>query len=167
MVDLLEVRVLPVGPRFPAQVRPWVNGQDAVQDAVGDGDSGPLAVDALPAQRPSLLRATSTARRVQLGEPECTGGCCGYLSVLAHRIGAIVQWTDWQVPRMGTRLPEFYFGADEYDVELTRAEADRSWKPLRSPRQLDPLAPGSNTPLRIRVQGPCACCPAMPAMERS
>jgi hypothetical protein len=128
MFDQLEIRVLAKRPRFPAQVRLCVNGEDIVQGAVGDGGRGPLAADALPAECPSLLRATAAAQRVELGEPECTGGCCGYLSVVIQRIGGIVQWSEWQVPSTGTLPPEFHFDADQYDSELVRAEADRSWE---------------------------------------
>ncbi|MFD9511257.1 hypothetical protein [Streptomyces mirabilis] len=48
--------------------------------------------------RASLLRATSEACRLELGEPECTGGCCGFLSIVVQRFGDIVQWSDWEVP---------------------------------------------------------------------
>ncbi|WP_267242795.1 hypothetical protein [Streptomyces sp. PR69] len=46
MFDRLEIRVLPPGPRFAAQVRLWVNGKDVVEEAVGEGGRGPYA--ALP-----------------------------------------------------------------------------------------------------------------------
>jgi hypothetical protein len=131
MFDRLEIKVLPQGPRFSAQVRFWVNGEDVVQGAVGDGGRGPFAADILPAGCPSPLRATAAAQRVELGEPECTGGCCGYLFVVVQRIGGIVQWSDWQAPSAGTRPPEFHFDAEQYDSELTCARADRSWEPRR------------------------------------
>ncbi|WP_329500881.1 hypothetical protein [Kitasatospora herbaricolor] len=74
---------------------------------------------------------------MELGEPECTGGCCGFLSVVVQRLGGIVQWSDWEVPYLdtATRPLEFHFDADEYDAELVRARADRSWQG----RQLPPL----------------------------
>lgn len=65
--------MLPPGRRFPAQVRFWVNDEDVVEEAVGEGGRGPYAADVFPAGQPSPLRATSEARRVELGEPECTG----------------------------------------------------------------------------------------------
>ena len=126
MFDRLEIRVLPSGPRFPAQVRVWVNGEDIVQVAVGDGGRGPYAADTWSPRCPSSLLAAAVAQRVELGEPECTGGCCGHLSVVAQRIGDIVQWSDWQVPSTGSQLPEFHFDTSQYDAELARAEADRS-----------------------------------------
>jgi hypothetical protein len=129
MFDQLEIRVLPKGVRWPAQARPWVNGEDVVQSSVGDGGRGPLAVHTLPVGPSGILEATTEARRVELGEPECTGGCCGYLSVVVQRIGTVVQWSDWDVPSTGVRPPEFHFDADQYDSELARAGADRTWEP--------------------------------------
>ncbi|MFJ9923107.1 hypothetical protein ACIRSF_27895 [Streptomyces rubiginosohelvolus] len=128
MFDRLEVRVLPPGRRFAAQMRFLVNGEDVVESAVGEGGRGPYAADVLPADGPSSLRATGEPRRVELGEPECTGGCCGFLSVVVQRFGGIVQWSDWEVPYMEMRPLEFHFDADQYDAELARAEADRSWQ---------------------------------------
>ncbi|MFF7597914.1 hypothetical protein [Streptomyces mirabilis] len=128
MFDRLEITVLPPGPRFSAQLRFWVNGEDVVQQAVGPGGHGPLAVEALPVGLPNQLRATAEARRVQLGEPECTGGCCGFLSMVVQRTGNVVQWSDWQVPRLEVRPLEFDFDASEYDAEVARAEADFGWR---------------------------------------
>ncbi|MFG2479217.1 hypothetical protein [Streptomyces fagopyri] len=126
MFDRLEIRVLPQGPRFAAQLRFWVNGEDVVEVAVEEGGRGPLVADVLPAGQPSLLRATSEARRVELGEPECTGGCCGFLSVVVQRFGDIIQWSGWEVPYApAAPLPDFHFEASQYDAELARAEADR------------------------------------------
>ncbi|MEJ8639763.1 hypothetical protein [Streptomyces sp. MS2.AVA.5] len=133
MFDRLEIRVLPPGPRFAAQLRLWVNGEDMIAGAVRDGGRGPFAADVLPAGGPSLLRATSEARRLELGEPECTGGCCGTLSVVVQRFGGIVQWSDWELPRdvpytPAPPPPEFHFDAGQYDAEVARAEADRRWQ---------------------------------------
>lgn len=83
-------------------------------------------VDVLPADGLSPLRATGEPLRVELGEPECTGGCCGLLSVVVQRFGGVVQWSDWETPYLETTRPlELHFDADEYDAELARAEADR------------------------------------------
>lgn len=126
MFDRLEIRVLPPGRRFPAQLRFWVNGEDVVEETVREGGRGPLAAGVLPSGQPSLLRATGEAHRLELGAPECTGGCCGFLSVVVQRFGDIVQWSDWQVPYApAPPPPEFHFDADQYDAEVTRAEADR------------------------------------------
>ncbi|MEU6974025.1 hypothetical protein AB0A71_41175 [Kitasatospora aureofaciens] len=134
MFDHLEIGVLPPGPRFAAQVRFRVNGEDVVGEVVRGGGRGPYAADVLPAGRPSPLRATDEARRLELGESECTGGCCGFLTVVVQRFGEIVQWSDWEMPREYPLdhdpypLPEFHFDASQYDAELARAEADRSWQ---------------------------------------
>ncbi|MEV5321707.1 hypothetical protein AB0K92_29370 [Streptomyces sp. NPDC052687] len=134
MFDRLEIRVLPPGPRFKTQVRFWVNGEDIVEEAVDEGGRGPYAADVLPAGRPSPLRATDEARRLELGEPECTGGCCGYLTVVVQRFGEIVQWSDWEVPWGAAHMdmpyppPELHFDASQYDAEVARAETDRWWQ---------------------------------------
>ncbi|WP_329113126.1 hypothetical protein [Streptomyces sp. NBC_01353] len=137
MFDHLEIRVLPPGPRFPAQVRFWVNGEDLVEEAVGGSGPyagrGPYVADALPAAGPSPLRATGEARRLELGEPDCTGDCCGILAVLVQRFGEIVQWSDWEVPWAAHTPapyppPELHFDAGQYDAEVARAEADRWWQ---------------------------------------
>ncbi|MFD7596281.1 hypothetical protein ACFV6D_25000 [Kitasatospora sp. NPDC059812] len=114
-------------------MRLWVNGEDVVEEAVREGGRGPYAADALPAGSPGLLRATGEARRVELGEPECSGGCCGFLSVVVQRSGEIVQWSDWEVPwEANTPVPypppELHFDARQYDAEVARAEADRWWR---------------------------------------
>lgn len=127
MLDRMEITLLPQGPRFPAQVRFWVNGEDVVERAVGPGGRGPLVAEALPAGLPSLLRATSEPRRVRLGEPACTGGCCGFLSVVMQRVGNVVRWSGWEVPHEQDRPLEFDFDADEYDAEMARAEEDPGW----------------------------------------
>ncbi|MFE6225028.1 MULTISPECIES: hypothetical protein [unclassified Streptomyces] len=133
MFDRLEISVLPPGPRFSAQVRFWVNGEDVVEEAVGHGGRGPYAAEALPAGRPSPLRATGEARRLELGEPDCTGGCCGFLTVVVQRFGEIVQWSDWEVPWPAHTAvphppPELHFDAGQYDAEVARAEGDRWWR---------------------------------------
>lgn len=131
MFDRLEIKVLPRGPRWAAQVRFWINGEDLVAEGVDEGGRGPYAADVLPDDRPGPLRATGEARRLVLGEPECTGGCCGFLTVVVQRCGGLVQWSDWEVPAGGPyapapRLPDFHFDADRYDAEVARAEAGRT-----------------------------------------
>ncbi|MEU7731961.1 hypothetical protein [Streptomyces griseus] len=120
MFDVLEIGVLPQGRRFPPSLRMLVNGEDVVAGAVGDGGRGPLVVEALPAGGSGLLWATGEARRVVLGEPECSGGCCGFLTVVVQRLGGIVRWSGWEVPSTGDALPEFHFDADRYDAEVRR-----------------------------------------------
>ncbi|MFC8625833.1 hypothetical protein [Streptomyces anulatus] len=122
MFDHLEIGVLPRGRRFPPGLRILVNGEDVVEGSVGERGRGPLVADALPAGGPGLLRATDEARRVELGEPECSGGCCGFLTVVVQRLGGIVQWSDWEVPYEEDAPPEFRFDAEQYDAELARTE---------------------------------------------
>ncbi|MFF0435162.1 hypothetical protein ACFYU9_23365 [Streptomyces sp. NPDC004327] len=136
MFDRLEIRVVAPGPRFAAQLRFWVNGEDVVGAAVGEGGRGPFAADALPAGGLSPFRATGEARRLELGEPDCTGGCCGFLTAVVQRFGEIVQWSDWEVPWAAHTPvpyppPELHFEASQYDAEVARAEADRWWQVSR------------------------------------
>ncbi|MGF1429018.1 hypothetical protein [Kitasatospora sp. LaBMicrA B282] len=124
MFDRLELQVLPPGPRFTAEVRFRVNGEDLLADAIGPDGFGPFAANAFPVDRPGPLRGTAEGRRVELGEPECGGGCCGFLAAVVQRVGPVVQWVDWEVPADGTQPVEFHFDAAEYDAELARAEAE-------------------------------------------
>ncbi|MFD5518810.1 hypothetical protein [Streptomyces sp. NPDC127066] len=98
-----------------------IDGGQVVEAAVGEGGRGPFAEEALSAAGQGSLWATGHGRRVVLGEPECTGGCCGCLSVFMQRHGGIVEWSAWQVPVDAARPPTFHFDADQYDAELTRA----------------------------------------------
>ncbi|MFH9552824.1 hypothetical protein [Streptomyces sp. NPDC017435] len=124
----LEVSAVPAGTRWAAQLRFRIDGEEVVAGAVGEGGRGPFAEESLPAHGHGPLRATGEGRRVVLGEPECTGGCCGYLSVFVQRHGRIVEWSAWQVPMDGVRPPAFSFDADQYDAELTRALTDLRWQ---------------------------------------
>ncbi|MGW1174446.1 hypothetical protein ACWD4P_12075 [Kitasatospora sp. NPDC002543] len=132
MFERLEIKVLPPGPRLAAEVRFLVDGEDVVAGATGPGGFGAYAGRLFPPHAPSPLAATGPPRRVELGEPECTGGCCGHLSAVVQRIGGVVRWSDWEVPqlRYGTRgrFPEFDFEAEPYDAELARAAADPWWR---------------------------------------
>jgi hypothetical protein len=128
MFNRLEISVLSSGSRWAAQLRLWIDGKDVVAESVGAGGRGPFAEEALPADDRSPLWATVEGRRVVLGEPECTGGCCGLLSVFVQRHGGVVEWSDWQVPGGEVRPPAFHFEAGQYDAEVARASADRSWR---------------------------------------
>ncbi|MEV0097321.1 hypothetical protein [Streptomyces sp. NPDC050738] len=128
MFDQLEIRVFPRGPRFAAQVRMCVNGEDVVIGAVGEGGRGPFAEDTLPADRPSPLHAGNEARCLFFGEPECTAGCCGALRAVVQRSGGVVRWSDWEAPRDEIAPRDFHFEATQYDAELARAESDHSWR---------------------------------------
>ncbi|MFD4409184.1 hypothetical protein [Streptomyces sp. NPDC058476] len=131
MFNRLEVSALPPGPRWAAQLQFRIDGEELVSQAVGEAGRGPFAEEALPDDGHGPLWATGEGRRVVLGEPECTGGCCGYLSVFVQRHGGIVEWSDWQVPMGKSRPPALYFDADQYDAELTRAVTDR-WRQVHT-----------------------------------
>ncbi|MFB7312519.1 hypothetical protein [Streptomyces sp. NPDC056192] len=128
MVNRLRISALPPGPRWATQLQFWVDDEEVVADAVGEGGRGPFAHEALAVDGHSPLWVTSEGRRVVLGEPECRGECCGYLSVFMQRQGGIVEWSDWQAPYVGMAPPAFHFDADQYDAEVARALADRWWE---------------------------------------
>ncbi|RAJ46159.1 hypothetical protein K353_00534 [Kitasatospora sp. SolWspMP-SS2h] len=126
MFNRLEIEIRATV-RSPAQVRVRVDGEDLVEAAAGPDGLGSYAPRLLPADGDGPLRATDRARRVELGEPECTGGCCGYLAATVRRYGELVVWSDWETPDDGPPLPDFHFDARQYDAELARATADRWW----------------------------------------
>ncbi|SFE74658.1 hypothetical protein SAMN05216251_10545 [Actinacidiphila alni] len=128
MFDHLEIAVLPPGPRYPPQVRLLVNGEDVLDPAVGPDGRGPLAADLWPPHGPGPLAATDVPRRVELGAPACTGGGCGFLTVVVHRIDTVVQWYDWQPPDHMTRPLACDFDAAQYDTALARAAVDPWWR---------------------------------------
>ncbi|WP_229849011.1 hypothetical protein [Streptomyces melanogenes] len=113
-----------------------------VEAAVYEGGRGPFAAHVLQTDRPSPLAATNKARRLRLGEPECTGGCCGFLTAVVQRRGGLVVWSGWEGPRQDHVPPDFHFDAEQYDAELARALADRWWdiytdRAWRSPTRAD------------------------------
>lgn len=124
MFDRLEISFQAASFESHRLVRLCVDGEDVVEEGAGPGARG-LGVDRMfPLGAPSPLRATPEPRRVDLGEPDCTGGCCGFLSAVVQRHGDVVQWTEWLVPAGESRPPELDFEADAYDAELDRAEAE-------------------------------------------
>ncbi|MER7667128.1 hypothetical protein ABTY61_01530 [Kitasatospora sp. NPDC096128] len=127
MFDHLEIRPAERGARWPL-ARLLVNAEDVIAESVGpEGRSRSLSA-LFPLTRPSPLRAGRRPRRVNLGEPDCTGGCCGYLSAVVQRIGDVVLWSDWELPVDATRPLEYTFEAARYEAELDRAEADPWWR---------------------------------------
>ncbi|MGA5820108.1 hypothetical protein ACPC54_19855 [Kitasatospora sp. NPDC094028] len=139
MFDHLEIRVTD---RRRPQVRFLAAGEDLIEESIGPGADGRglSPVRQFPLDEPSPLRAAEEPRRVVLAEPECTGGCCGYLTAVIRRIGDVVLWTDWEIPADSTRPLEYTFDAAQYEAELARAAADPWW---RSPRdEPDPGAAG-------------------------
>ncbi|RPE29116.1 hypothetical protein [Kitasatospora cineracea] len=126
MFNRLEIEVR-AGVRSAAEVRVRVDGEDLVDATAGPDGFGAHAPWLLPAAGDGPLRATGEARRVELGEPACTGGCCGYLAAVVRRHGALVVWSDRETPADEPGLPDFHFDARQYDAELARATADRWW----------------------------------------
>ncbi len=129
MFDRLEIAIVPPGPRYVAHLRLLVSGEDIVTGTVGEGGRGPYAEHALAAEHAHCLAATGERRRLELGAPECTGGCRGYLSADVQRFGPVVRWSDWQVPAEGTRRPDAHCEAGDHDAELDRAAA--AWRRTR------------------------------------
>ncbi|MFG2722876.1 hypothetical protein ACGFW5_31945 [Streptomyces sp. NPDC048416] len=127
MFNRLAMNVLPPGSRWGCQVRFWVDGRDVVEAALDADGRGPLAPQVLRADRPGPLAATGEARRLRLGEPVCTGGCCGFLTAVVQRCGGLVVWSDWEGPYQDQLPLDFHFEAEQYDAELARAVGDRWW----------------------------------------
>ncbi|WP_121749734.1 hypothetical protein [Streptomyces sp. E2N166] len=136
MTDQLAISNLTLRHRIPddwavdpwAEVRPLIDGVDVLREVhpeglalscrhwTGPAESWPLAV-------------TEEPRRVKITEPTCTAGCCGALYVTMRREGDRVIWDAWENTSDITALPaDVHFSAAQYDAELARAAADRSWE---------------------------------------
>ncbi|WP_328407205.1 hypothetical protein OG542_00610 [Streptomyces violaceus] len=136
MTDQLAISTLTLQHRIPddwaadpwAEVRPLIDGVDVLKEVHPEGvalscrhwkgpaESWPLAVTAEP-------------RRVMITEPICTAGCCGALYVTMRREGDRVIWDAWESTSDITALPgDIRFDAAQYEAELARAAADRSWE---------------------------------------
>ncbi|MFB8077009.1 hypothetical protein [Streptomyces sp. NPDC056013] len=111
-----------------AEVRPLIDGADVLGEAHpaglapscrnwrGPAGSWPLAVSDEP-------------RRIMITEPDCTAGCCGALYVTVRREGDVVIWDAWENTGNTGSLPAaMRFEAAQYEAELARAAADRSWE---------------------------------------
>lgn len=62
-------------------------------------------------------------------EPACTAGCCGALYVTIRREGDQVMWESWgHLSDLTAVPPDFRFDGAQYEAELARASADRSWE---------------------------------------
>ncbi|MFD7735753.1 hypothetical protein ACFV6F_35875 [Kitasatospora phosalacinea] len=115
----------PASGHLTAEVRVWVDGEDLVAGTTGPGGVGGYAPFLLPATGEGPLRAGTEARRVDLGEPECTGGCRGHLTASVRRHDGLVVRADRETPGDEPRPPDLHFDAARYDAELARATADR------------------------------------------
>lgn len=111
-----------------AEVRPLIDGVDVLKEVhpegvalscrhwTGPAESWPLAV-------------TEEPRRVMITEPVCTAGCCGALYVTVRREGDRVIWDSWENTSNITAVPaDIRFDTAQYEAELARAAADRSWE---------------------------------------
>lgn len=136
MTDQLAISTLTLQHRIPnywaadpwAEVRPLIDGVDVLKTVHPEGvalscrhwtgsvESWPLAV-------------TKEPRRVVITEPTCTAGCCGALYVTMRRKGDRVIWDAWENTSNITAVPaDIRFDAAQYEAELARAAADRSWE---------------------------------------
>ncbi|MFH9134084.1 hypothetical protein [Streptomyces sp. NPDC017524] len=111
-----------------AEVRPLIDGVDVLKAVhpeamalsrrhwTGPAESWPLAV-------------TEEPRSLNIAEPPCTAGCCGALYVTMRRDGDRVIWDAWENTSNITAVPaDCWFDAAQYEAELARAAADRSWE---------------------------------------
>lgn len=117
------------------EVRALIDGRDILADAFTEGpgeDPQYLLVPGGP------LYAASVPHEVRLAEASCTEGCCGALYVTIQREGDYVLWDEWRNPdEEEVDLPAFRFEAQEYQREVERATADRSWEwPARTVARL-------------------------------
>jgi hypothetical protein len=125
------VRVVPHAPDpvGGVEARILIDGTPVYAAAFQGGISGP------PERviNGGRLQATSEQREILLDDYDGTD-----LYVTIVREDAEVVWKDWRWTMRSDRLPgEFRFDADEYDREVSRAEADRSWEwPARTVARL-------------------------------
>lgn len=111
-----------------AEVRPLVDGVDVLEEVHPEGLAHRCRDWAGPAGSWPLA-VTEEPRRVMITEPICTAGCCGALYVTMRREGDRVIWDAWENTSDMTALPgDFSFDRAQYEAELARAAADRSWE---------------------------------------
>ncbi|GAA3183106.1 hypothetical protein GCM10017688_41390 [Streptomyces ramulosus] len=117
------------------EVQPLVDGEDILTKAFAEGRGEDPRYLLLPE---SPLIAVAEPHEVRLAEATCTEGCCGALYVTIRRDGDRVIWNEWRNPdKDDVDLPEFWFGAQEYQAEVERAVADHSWEwPARTVARL-------------------------------
>ncbi|MFI5843723.1 hypothetical protein ACIA8K_28880 [Catenuloplanes sp. NPDC051500] len=99
-----------------------VDGRDVIAAEMTNGWGEP------PEQLFPALRAETAPHEVRVAEAYC-GECCGALYVTVERRGDEVVWRDWRNPSdPRPARPADTFDAAQYDAELARADADRSWE---------------------------------------
>ncbi|MEU5847497.1 hypothetical protein [Saccharopolyspora shandongensis] len=108
------------------EVRPLVDGVDIV----AEGFPKEPAESPYGLLRPeSPLEATAESHEVRLAEAACVEECCGALYVTIRRDGEHIVWYGWRDPgSVDIGLPEFRFDAKQYQAEIDRVCADRSWE---------------------------------------
>lgn len=129
----IEVAVAdPFRPEEP-EVRILVDGRPVLAAAF---DKGPPHTPETLLER-GQLRAAERPHEVRLAVASCTEGCCGALYVTIARDGDTVVWRDWRGHTSAAPPPELRFPVHQYQTELARAEADRSWEwPARTVARL-------------------------------
>lgn len=136
MADQLTISTLTLQHRIPdewavdpwAEVRPLVDGVDVMNEVHPDGYARSCRDWTGPAESWPLA-VTEKPRRIMITEPICTAGCCGALYVTMRREGDRVIWDAWENTSDMTAVPrDFHFDSAQYEAELARAAADRSWE---------------------------------------
>ncbi|MFJ8659938.1 hypothetical protein [Streptomyces sp. NPDC093795] len=129
----LALRHVPPGPYAIepwTEVRPLVDGRDVLADIHPDGVSSCSARDWVRPPGEWPLSAPEEPREVELSNNNCHTDCCGGVFVTIRREGDRVVWSSWRNTN-DTRVPvpaEVRFDAAEYDAELARAAADKTWE---------------------------------------
>lgn len=136
MRDQPAISVLTLRHRIPddwavdpwAEVRPLIDGVDLLKGVHPEG----VALSCRHWRGPAAswpLAVTNEPRRFMITEPACTAGCCGALYVTMRREGDRVIWDAWENTSDITAVPaDIHFDAAQYEAELARAAADRSWE---------------------------------------
>ncbi|MEU0949122.1 hypothetical protein ABZ379_41565 [Streptomyces canus] len=111
-----------------AEVHPLIDGVDVLKEVHPEGLGLSCRHWRGPAQSWPLA-VTEEPRRIMITEPVCTAGCCGALYVTIRREGDQVIWDAWENTSNITAVPaDFRFDSTQYEAELARAAADRSWE---------------------------------------
>lgn len=119
-VDTLRLAVAPVSDGYGFEILVYVNDEEMTSAGAGLGmDPDDLLV---PVNR---LQATTAPVTVPIARCECGEYGCGSTDVTIVRDGASVHW-DWSLEVPMDR--GVTFAAAQYDAEVARVGADRSWE---------------------------------------
>ncbi|MFF8392651.1 hypothetical protein [Streptomyces sp. NPDC016172] len=136
MAEHLTISTLTLQHRIPddwaadpwAEVRPLLDGVDVLKEVHPEGLGHSCRYWSGPAESWPLA-VTEEPRRVMITKPTCTAGCCGALYVTIRREGDQVIWESWENTSNITAVPaDVRFDSAQYEAELARAAADRSWE---------------------------------------